>query len=197
MSASRVFSQLNRRLRWRPTWREVRYRPLTILPWIPAVIFFNDHVGEHVWINGQSMYPFLNPSFNEDLSKDLCWNSRWNPTANLKRGMIVSYQSPAHPEVLVVKRIIALEGDIVYTRAHCAVPTIQIPANHVWVEGDNKDSTKSLDSNTYGPIPLNLITGRLTHVIWPWRSLGAIHWEEFKGRTRVIKGTKDAAPGWD
>ncbi|KAH6716117.1 peptidase S24/S26A/S26B/S26C [Leptodontidium sp. 2 PMI_412] len=197
MLSTSILSQLNRRLRWRPTWRELRFWPLRILPWIPAVIFFNDHVGDIAWINGPSMYPFLNPSFNEDLSRDLCWNSKLNPTQNLKRGMIISYQSPAHPDVQVVKRIIAMEGDIVYTRTPCPVPTVQVPANHVWVEGDNRDSTKTLDSNTYGPIPLNLITGRATHFLWPWRRIGPIRWEEFEGRTRVINGRKDDVPGWD
>lgn len=215
MSSAHILSRLNARLRWRPTWRELRFWPLRILPWIPAVIFFNDHVGDAVWINGASMYPFLNPTFNESLSKDACWETRWNPTSNLRRGMIVSYQyvtmqkiarrpclrcmfrSPAHPEVKVVKRIVAMEGDIVYTRAPCPVPTVQVPANHVWVEGDNRDSTKTLDSNTYGPIPLNLITGRVTHFLWPVGRIGPIRWNEFEGQTRVIKGSKDVAPGWD
>ncbi|KAG4437072.1 hypothetical protein IFR05_007447 [Cadophora sp. M221] len=197
MSSTRILSQLNRRLRWRPTWYELRFWPLTILSWIPAAIFFNDHVGDIACINGPSMYPFLNPSFNEDLSRDFCWNNKLNPTKNLKRGMIISYQSPSHPEVQVVKRIIAMEGDIVYTRAPCPVPTVQVPPNHVWVEGDNRDSTKTIDSNTYGPIPLNLITGTATHIIWPWRRRGPIRWEDFEGRTRVIKGREDDAPGWD
>ena len=106
-------------------------------------------------------------------------------------------RSPNHPEVTAIKRVIALEGDRVYTRAPCPVPVVQVPANHVWVEGDNKDGRKSLDSNHYGPIPLNLISGRVTHILMPWNSSGRIRWEDFKARTRVIKGKREDAPGWN
>ena len=104
-------------------------------------------------------------------------------------------RSPTNPEKLAVKRVIALEGDTVYTRAPCPLPTVQVPVNHVWVEGDNRD--RSQDSNTYGPLPKSLIQGKLTHVLWPWKSLGAIQWAQFKGKTRVIRGQRQDAPNWD
>ncbi len=100
--------------------------------------------------------------------------------------------SPHNPEKLVIKRVIALEGDIVYTRAPCPLATVQVPVNHVWVEGDNRDN--SFDSNSYGPIPMSLIQGKLTHVLWPWKSSGPIRWKEFKGKTRVIKARRRDAP---
>ena len=41
--------------------------------------------------------------------------------------------------------------------------TVYIPPGHVWVRGDNpKEST---DSNLYGPIPMNLIQGKITHKV--------------------------------
>lgn len=101
-------------------------------------------------------------------------------------------RSPNHPEKLAIKRIIALEGDVVYTRAPCPHPAVQIPISHVWVEGDNRD--KSLDSNSYGPIPISLIQGKITHVLLPWKSSGPIHWRQFKGKTRVIRGRREDAP---
>jgi inner membrane protease subunit 2 len=104
-------------------------------------------------------------------------------------------RSPMHPEKLAIKRVIALEGDMVYTRAPCPVPTVFIPVNHVWVEGDNRD--KSLDSNSYGPIPMSLIQGKITHVLLPWKSAGAIDWRRFKGKTRVIRGRRQDAPNWN
>lgn len=85
---------------------------------------------------------------------------------------------------------------MVVTRAPSPLPTVQVPVNHVWVEGDNRDANKSLDSNTYGPIPVNLIQGKVTHILWPWKSLGPIHWWEFRGRTRVIRGRSED-PRWD
>jgi inner membrane protease subunit 2 len=106
-------------------------------------------------------------------------------------------RSPQHPEVLAIKRIIALEGDTVYTRAPYPYPTAVVPRNHVWVEGDNKDGHKTLDSNYYGPIAKPLIVGKVTHVLLPWNSFGAIPWSDYKGRTKVIKGQPDDAPRFD
>jgi len=42
-----------------------------------------------------------------------------------------------------------------------------VPFNHVWLEGDADDPRKSLDSNTYGPVSISLITGRVVAVLWP------------------------------
>lgn len=99
--------------------------------------------------------------------------------------------------MLAIKRVIGLPGDKVYTRAPYPYPIAEVPAGHVWVEGDNRDGTKSLDSNYYGPISMSLITGRVTHVLWPWKSFGAVRWWEFKGRTRVIRGRREDAPHFD
>ncbi|KAF8862572.1 LexA/Signal peptidase [Acephala macrosclerotiorum] len=195
--ASRVLSTFHRNTQSGRFIHDFIYWAFTFATWIPAVIFFNGHVGEVTWINGVSMYPFLNTRFNEGLSKDVCWTSKWSPTTNLKRGMIVSFRSPTNPESIAVKRIIALEGDTVFTRAPYPLPTVQIPHNHIWVEGDNRDANKTLDSNTYGPLPISLIQGKITHVLWPWKSIGPIHWQEFKGRTRVIKRRNDDnTPRW-
>jgi inner membrane protease subunit 2 len=105
------------------------------------------------------------------------------------------HRSPTNPEKLAVKRVIALEGDTVYTRAPCPIPTVQVPVNHVWVEGDNRD--RSQDSNSYGPLPKSLIQGKLTYVLWPWKSSGPINWAQFKGKTRVLRGRRQDAPNWD
>jgi inner membrane protease subunit 2 len=174
-----------------------------IATWVPAVIFFNENVGEVTQINGPSMYPYLNTSYNESMSKDICWVNKWKPTSKMQRGMLITFRyfsssvfrishadlnrSPSNPESLAIKRIIALPEDRVITRAPYPTPIADIPANHVWVEGDNKDGTKTLDSNYYGPISMSLIEGRVTRVLWPWRSAGPIQWQEFKGRTKVIK----------
>lgn len=105
-------------------------------------------------------------------------------------------RSPYNPEVISVKRVIALEGDLVYTRAPYPLPIAEIPSGHIWVEGDNEDGTKTLDSNHYGPISMNLIVGRITHVLWPLKSYGPVQWAEFKGRAKVIKGRRDGTRQW-
>ena len=88
-----------------------------------------------------------------------------------------------------MKRIIAVEGDEVYTKAPFPFPLARVPQGHVWVEGD--DASRSVDSNTYGPISKNLIQGKITHIIWPWKRNGRVDWENYQARTRVKKGDFD------
>lgn len=61
-------------------------------------------------------------------------------------------RSPRNPENVVVKRIIALEGDIVATREPYPFSTETVPLGHVWVEGEHPEGRMSLDSNFYGPV---------------------------------------------
>lgn len=76
-------------------------------------------------------------------------------------------RSPANPSHIAIKRVIALPGDRVITRSPCPKPSQIVPFNHVWLEGDVDDPRKSLDSNTYGPVSISLITGRVIAVLWP------------------------------
>ena len=61
-----------------------------------------------------------------------------------------------------MKRVIAVEGDIVRKRHHDSY--IEIPENHVWLEGDNP---RSHDSNDYGPVSAGLVFGRVRYVLLP------------------------------
>lgn len=42
---------------------------------------------------------------------------------------------------------------------------IYVPKGHVWIEGDNSEN--SIDSRTYGPIPMGLIQSRAAFRIYP------------------------------
>lgn len=92
--------------------------------------------------------------------------------------MAILKRSPANPTHTAIKRIIGLPGDRIITRDPCMKPTQIVPFNHIWVEGDAEDPRKSLDSNTYGPVSISLITGRVMAVVWPrWRWLKWSDWE--------------------
>lgn len=68
------------------------------------------------------------------------------------------------------------------TRQPCLKPTQIVPFNHVWLEGDAEDARKSLDSNTYGPVSVSLITGRVFAVLGPRaRWLNWSDWEKESG----------------
>jgi len=98
------------------------------------------------------------------------------------RGDVVVLMDPRRSEGEVLKRLIALEGDVVdidpdeipsSSRMHWLVYNdiidgrfVQIPPGHCWIEGDNLES--SMDSRYYGPIPTGMLKGKVTHVIWPF-----------------------------
>ncbi|KAL7136260.1 hypothetical protein ABFS83_10G017800 [Erythranthe nasuta] len=86
------------------------------------------------------------------------------------RGDVVVFPSPSNYKEKNVKRITGLPGDSVHLQSF---NTLRIPAGHCWVdEGDN--SACSLDSRSFGPIPLGLICGRITHVVWPPQRMGKV-----------------------
>jgi len=85
-----------------------------------------------------------------------------------RRGDVVVLWSPYSNQKLI-KRIVAREGDIVQPR-DLSREMVTIPRGHCWIEGDNAERT--MDSNDYGPVPMGLVIGSASRVIWPvskWR----------------------------
>jgi signal peptidase I len=132
---------------------------------------------------GQSMNPLLNGDYDpsEPISDDwVLVDVRTGVKSSLRRGMVVVYRSPHNPERWGVKRVIALQGDKVTPKPGYPggdEPLI-VPWGHVWVEGDAEDRNKSLDSNWFGPISRNLIIGRVTWVLWPWKHFAEVKWKD-------------------
>lgn len=58
----------------------------------------------------------------------------------------------------------------------------------MWIEGDN--SLNSVDSRNYGPVPVNLLVGRVVARIWPLR--GRAIMESGAPPSNVERGTKVA-----
>ncbi|KAI4105240.1 MAG: hypothetical protein LQ339_003571 [Xanthoria mediterranea] len=167
--------------------------PLIFISWFPIIWFFHTHVFQFMWVTGRSMYPFLNTDMNERSSRDVLAVSMWNPTEGLRRGDVVIFRSPTHPNVVAVKRVIALEGDTVLTRDPYPVPQQEISLGHVWVEGEHPEHTRwSYDSNTYGAVSKSLIIGRAKGVVWPWSRRSSINADGWRGSSRVIqRGPED------
>lgn len=82
-------------------------------------------------------------------------------------GDVVVFCSPTDHKEKHVKRITALPGD--WISSPYSYDAVRVPEGHCWVEGDNFAS--SLDSRSFGPIPLGLVQGRVTHIVWPPREL--------------------------
>lgn len=107
MPLSRTFSHLGQ-LR--------QYSRLLTLPlWSAAIAsFLNDHFAEVLSVSGRSMSPTLSPQYHETGKRDYLLLRKHNVTKDLKRGDVIAFWAPHKREFLVVKRIIGLEGDLVW-----------------------------------------------------------------------------------
>ena len=169
--------------------------------WIPVLGIFNAHVAELTSISGPSMYPLLNTDKDGTLRRDVVVNVKYGAERNLQRGMVVTLRcvgpcgnishagrrkshsrtdwddrSPFHPEIVAVKRVVGLPGDLVETKPPYPLETVRIPPRHVWVEGDGPPGS-SLDSNTYGPVSTRMVVGKVTHIVYPFSKFGPIDWQ--------------------
>ncbi|KAG7562003.1 hypothetical protein FFLO_02558 [Filobasidium floriforme] len=161
---------------------------LRLLFWLPPALFFTRHVYSVASVSGASMQPTFNPGHaSAPLHHDVVLLDRWSVALNLyKRGDVVTLWSPQNPKLLTTKRIIALEGDLVHPLPPSPPTPVRIPPGHCWVEGDSHYHSR--DSNTYGPVPLGLITAKVPYLLWPMKRFGPVDiGPEQKGRVRKIK----------
>ncbi|KAJ5153454.1 uncharacterized protein N7482_009932 [Penicillium canariense] len=161
-----------------------------LVPLIPISLFFSEHVMQIMWVKGPSMTPYLNEDYDQmhtksDMVLVNMWSLHrilpWKRQTRLERGMVVTFRSPANSSHIAIKRVVGLPGDRITTREPCLKSTQIVPFNHVWLEGDAADPRRSLDSNTYGPVSISLITGRVVGVLGPrMRWLDWTQWESGK-----------------
>jgi len=139
--------------------------------YIPLAILFNDNYYTVKSIRGTSMQPTLNPE--PFIWRDIVIFDRlsiWS-YQDWERGDVVAIKSPTDFK-LIVKRIIALEGDVVQTLPPYPEKEVRIPKGHAWVEGD--EPFRTLDSNTFGPVPLGLLDSKLIFIIFPLNRFGSL-----------------------
>lgn len=138
---------------------------------LPVMVTFDDLVGFVGRVDGPSMQPVLNPVSQRHA--DLVWIKRWNAYKKpISTGAVVAIKSPTDPGCVLIKRVVAQEGEILQERGREVCHTV--PRGHIWIEGEN--ATNSRDSNVFGPISLGLVMGQATHIVWPphrWGQLEA------------------------
>ncbi|XP_010029104.1 mitochondrial inner membrane protease subunit 2 isoform X2 [Eucalyptus grandis] len=131
----------------------------------------SDRYASIVSVRGSSMSPAFNPRSDTNdyvLVEKFCLDKY-----RFSHGDVVVFSSPSNHKEKHIKRIIGLPGDWIGTPNMDDV--LKVPEGHFWVEGDN--SVSSLDSRSFGPIPLGLIRGRVTHVVWPPQRMGRVERE--------------------
>lgn len=117
------------------------------------------------------MQPTLNPISDE--TDYVFLNKLKAKDYTVSRGEIVCLISPKDAQQRIIKRVIGREGDIIHTIGY-KEKYVKVQKGHFWIEGDHVDN--SLDSNTFGQVPLGLLTSKATHIVWPpsrWRRLSS------------------------
>ena len=163
-----------------------RWRALLLLAGVIALgVAAGRWVAEPVRVTSQSMLPTLRAGDEivvEKVSPRL---------GRLDRGDLITFRSPADG-ALMVKRLVALPGDVVEFRdavlyvndRPVAEPYVDlsridglyfgpetVPPDRVFVLGDSRAG--SVDSRTYGAVPIADVVGRVVFRIWP---LGGATW---------------------
>nr|CAD1835805.1 unnamed protein product [Ananas comosus var. bracteatus] len=133
-------------------------------------VTISDRYLTFVSVRGDSMHPTFTASpttFPGSLKGDLALAERFClDKYRFSNGDVILFKCPSDHKQIFVKRLIALPGDWIQVPESSEI--LRIPEGHCWVEGDN--AACSWDSRSFGPIPLGLVRGRVTHVVWPpWR----------------------------
>jgi signal peptidase I len=100
------------------------------------------------------------------------------------RGDVIVFHSPQNPDELLVKRVVAVPGDLIEScagrlrvgghavaepylltsTASGAIPAQLVPADSYFVMGDNR--ANSYDSRSWGALPRELVVGRARLILW-------------------------------
>lgn len=115
------------------------------------------------------MQPTLNPDSSQ--WRDIVLFSRFSaPWHQYQRDDIVSLRSPEDPKRVLIKRILATEGDTVKTLPPYPDREVVVPKGHAWIEGD--EHFLSDDSNRFGAISQSLIQSKFVMILWPMHRFG-------------------------
>lgn len=132
--------------------------------WLPVGITVNSLFVSAASVKGRSMQPALNEGMNQNAVRDRVLLDKFSVQIRHRytRGDVVVLASPEDPGSFLIKRLVAIEGDLIKDRKG---DRVLIPAGKCWVEGDNE--VFSDDSDKFGPVPLALIDSRVVAVVWP------------------------------
>lgn len=164
-----------------------------VIPAFLSLYIINRKVLSIGIVQGHSMTPTLNPKNIQSTGSD--WVLLKKFTTNYNRGDLIFFIHPENHRKTLVKRIVAIEGDMVRKNPPgiadvLFIPDliynystnimhqnftgdswIIVPKGHVWVESDSSDEGV-MDSRHYGPVPIGLVVGKVEMIVFPWNRFG-------------------------
>jgi signal peptidase I len=157
---------------------------------ISLVLFFAiNFVSARIRVESVSMRETLHPG-DFVLVNRVAYDVEGYETGEVGRGDVVVFDPPFESEEPYVKRVIGLPGEVVkiengkvyvndvlvqepYVQADFHTSgTWEVPANEIFVMGDNRNN--SSDSRSWGTVPIENIIGKALFVYWPLEQWGAL-----------------------
>ncbi|KAI9189756.1 hypothetical protein H9P43_001189 [Blastocladiella emersonii ATCC 22665] len=182
--------------------RQLGRSAVHVAGWASVFIFVLDRVGSLASVEGRSMQPTLNPDENRLARDVLLLNKYILSTRKWGRGDVVTLRSPMDPDHIIAKRIVALEDDYVVPDPRCSFvrrnglrpgQSMRVPKGHCWVEGDA--GMHSRDSQDFGPVPLGLLTAKVSAVVWPPNRVRWVDTDVARAHARTAVVTREAVQG--
>ncbi len=172
-----------------------------LIIWVILALIIRWQVIEPRWIPSGSMLPTLQIQ-DKILVEKITPKINLKDNLDKLRDSIVVFNPPEtlikagyDSDIALIKRVIGVPGDKVEIKEgilylnnkaqskyitdkniNYSMSPIKIPANSLWVMGDNRNN--SMDSHIWGPLPSEKIIGRAILRYWPLNQFGPIYFPE-------------------
>ncbi|HHY13727.1 MAG TPA: signal peptidase I [Thermoanaerobacterales bacterium] len=163
--------------------------------WIQAIIIavilallIRNFVVEVFQVDGESMFATLHDGDRLAVNKFIY------KIRTPRKGEIIVFKYPSNPKYDYIKRVIAVEGDVVEIKdgivfvndvalneeyilcnTNGSFGPEKIPKNHLFVLGDNRNNSRDSRFPSVGHIPLANVKGKAICIIWPLGRLGVVN----------------------
>lgn len=141
-------------------------------------------------IQGRSMTPNFQPGERVLIRKFMV------DADSIERHDVVVLKKPGNPRITLIKRVVALPGEIIQIKdgniyidgkiqipffspkgettqlIRPELPPTHLPPGHFFVIGDNH--SESVDSRVFGLVPIQNITGKAVFRYWPFAKFGKL-----------------------
>ena len=144
-------------------------RLITLSTFIITGFYINAFLLSFGYVRDDSMSPLLRPA-GIPFSDTVFYRKFMGPKEKLQ-DKIVAVRDPFKENHIVFRRVIAEENQWVQRADDGGI--IKIPKGHVWIEQENENSPRVMDSladEIGGPVSKKFVIGPATSIVWPiWR----------------------------